>query len=206
MGVLYRFWWASAHHEPERRLPHGPVDLVRRGDRGRRWRAAGYAVALLVYLLNRGKYHPLVRAAIVTSALGYTLGGLSVLIDIGRWWNFYKIPLGYQNWNFNSILLEVALCIMLYTWCSGSRSRRRSWRSGRSGDGVAEAVRGGGVAEGRAGHAVPDRPRAGAPDHAPVVAGQPHAAGGRQAAPALAHAAPAGCSSWCPASPWGTRR
>jgi Ni/Fe-hydrogenase subunit HybB-like protein/Fe-S-cluster-containing dehydrogenase component len=75
----------------------------------------GYAVALLVYLLNRGKYHPLVRAAIVTSALGYTLGGLSVLIDIGRWWNSYKIALYFQNWNFNSILLEVALCIMLYT-------------------------------------------------------------------------------------------
>jgi Ni/Fe-hydrogenase subunit HybB-like protein/Fe-S-cluster-containing dehydrogenase component len=76
----------------------------------------GYAVALLVYLFNRGRYHPLVRAAVVTSALGYTLGGLSVLIDIGRFWNFYKIPLGYNNWNFNSILLEVALCIMVYTF------------------------------------------------------------------------------------------
>lgn len=75
----------------------------------------GYAMALLVYLANRGKYHPLVRAALVTSAFGYTLGGISVLIDIGRAWNFYKIPLFFWNWNFNSILLEVALCIMLYT-------------------------------------------------------------------------------------------
>jgi Ni/Fe-hydrogenase subunit HybB-like protein/Fe-S-cluster-containing dehydrogenase component len=91
----------------------------------------GYAVALLVYLFNRGKYHPLVRAAVVTSALGYTLGGLSVLIDIGRAWNFYKIPLFFTNWNFNSILLEVALCIMCYTgvlWIELSPAFLERWR------------------------------------------------------------------------------
>jgi Ni/Fe-hydrogenase subunit HybB-like protein/Fe-S-cluster-containing dehydrogenase component len=91
----------------------------------------GYAVALLVYLLNRGKYHPLVRAAVVTSALGYTLGGLSVLIDIGRAWNFYKIPLFVSHWNFNSILLEVALCIMCYTgvlWIELSPAIMERWR------------------------------------------------------------------------------
>jgi Ni/Fe-hydrogenase subunit HybB-like protein/Fe-S-cluster-containing dehydrogenase component len=96
----------------------------------------GYAVALLVYLLNRGKYHPLVRAAIVTSALGYTLGGLSVLIDIGRWWNFYKIPLYFSDWNFNSILLEVALCIMLYTmvlWIEISPAFLEKWQEASSG-------------------------------------------------------------------------
>ncbi len=75
----------------------------------------GYAIALLVYVLNRGHYHPLIRGAIATSALGYTLGGISVLIDIGRPWNFYKIPLYFWHWNVNSILLEVALCIMAYT-------------------------------------------------------------------------------------------
>src|SRR6266536_2584838 len=38
----------------------------------------GYSVALLVYIMNRGKYHPLVRPAILTSALGYTLAGIGV--------------------------------------------------------------------------------------------------------------------------------
>jgi len=91
----------------------------------------GYAMALLVYVANRGKYHPLVRAALVTSAFGYTLGGLSVLIDIGRAWNFYKIPLFFWTWNFNSILLEVALCIMLYTmvlWIEVSPVILKGWR------------------------------------------------------------------------------
>jgi Ni/Fe-hydrogenase subunit HybB-like protein/Fe-S-cluster-containing dehydrogenase component len=91
----------------------------------------GYAVALLVYLLNRGKYHPLVRAAIVTSALGYTLGGLSVLIDLGRFWNFYKIVLFFPEWNFNSVLLEIALCIMMYTlvlWIELSPAFLEKWQ------------------------------------------------------------------------------
>ncbi len=91
----------------------------------------GYAMALLVYVANRGRYHPLVRPALLTSALGYTLGGMSVLIDIGRAWNFYKIPLYFWHWNFSSILLEVALCIMLYTmvlWIEVSPAVLDGWR------------------------------------------------------------------------------
>jgi Ni/Fe-hydrogenase subunit HybB-like protein len=91
----------------------------------------GYAVALLVYVANRGHYHPLVRPALLTSAFGYTLGGLSVLVDIGRPWNFYRIPLFFWDWNFSSILLEVALCIMLYTvvlWVEVSPAILEGWR------------------------------------------------------------------------------
>ncbi|MBI3784733.1 MAG: Ni/Fe-hydrogenase cytochrome b subunit [Deltaproteobacteria bacterium] len=74
----------------------------------------GYAVALLVYILNKGKYHPLIRPALVTSAFGYSIAGLSVMIDIGRPWLAYKLPL-FWHWNLNSVLLEVALCIITYT-------------------------------------------------------------------------------------------
>jgi Ni/Fe-hydrogenase subunit HybB-like protein len=73
----------------------------------------GYAVALLCYVLNEGKYHPLIRPAILTSALGYSLAGASIVIDVGRYWNLWKVPLLW-NWNRNSILLEVAMCIMTY--------------------------------------------------------------------------------------------
>jgi Ni/Fe-hydrogenase subunit HybB-like protein len=74
----------------------------------------GYAVALLVYVLNKGQYHPLVRPAILTSALGYTLAGIGVALDIGRWWNIWRVPIFFWHWNLNSVLLEVALCIMAY--------------------------------------------------------------------------------------------
>ncbi|HYM22875.1 MAG TPA: Ni/Fe-hydrogenase cytochrome b subunit, partial [Vicinamibacterales bacterium] len=74
----------------------------------------GYAVAILLYVLNKGRYHPLIRPAILTSALGYSIAGFSVAIDIGRWWNIWKVPLYFRQWNFDSALLEIALCIMAY--------------------------------------------------------------------------------------------
>jgi Ni/Fe-hydrogenase subunit HybB-like protein len=74
----------------------------------------GYSIALLVYILNRGKYHALIRPALVTSAFGYTIAGLSVVIDVGRPWIAYQLPF-FWEWNVHSVLLEVALCIMTYT-------------------------------------------------------------------------------------------
>jgi len=47
----------------------------------------GYAVALLCYVLNQGKYHRWCGPAVLTSALGYTLAGVSIVIDVGRYWN-----------------------------------------------------------------------------------------------------------------------
>jgi Ni/Fe-hydrogenase subunit HybB-like protein len=95
----------------------------------------GYAVALLVYVLNRGRYHPLVRSALVVSALGYSLAGLAVVIDLGRFWNVWKLPVTFWQWNLNSILLEVALCIMLYTvvlWIELSPAFLERWKESRN--------------------------------------------------------------------------
>jgi Ni/Fe-hydrogenase subunit HybB-like protein len=74
----------------------------------------GYAVALLVYIFNRGQYHPVIRPALLTSAFGYSIAGLSVLIDLGRPWLAYKLVY-FWRWNLRSVLLEVAWCIMAYT-------------------------------------------------------------------------------------------
>jgi Ni/Fe-hydrogenase subunit HybB-like protein len=74
----------------------------------------GYAVAILVYVLNKGRYSPVIRPALLTSALGYTLAGIGVTLDVGRWWTLWKVPIYFWHWNFNSALLEVALCIMAY--------------------------------------------------------------------------------------------
>lgn len=74
---------------------------------------AGYSIALLVYLLNKGKYHPLVRPAMMAGLFGYGLAGLAVIIDLGRYWQFYTLfwP-GYVQ--FNSVMLEVSWCVMAY--------------------------------------------------------------------------------------------
>ncbi len=73
----------------------------------------GYAMAILVYLFNRWEYHPLVRSAVLTSVLGYTLAAVAIFIDIGRYWNGYRLFLPWQV-NLSSVLVEVALCIAAY--------------------------------------------------------------------------------------------
>ncbi|MGQ9921552.1 MAG: Ni/Fe-hydrogenase cytochrome b subunit [Desulfobacca sp.] len=73
----------------------------------------GYAMALLVYAFNRWEYHPLVRSAVLTSVFGYTLAGVAVFLDIGRYWNGYNLFFPWRV-NFNSVLVEVALCIAAY--------------------------------------------------------------------------------------------
>jgi len=74
---------------------------------------AGYAVAILVYVLNKGVYHPLIRTAVLAGLFGYMLGGMAVMIDLGRYWQFYTLlwP-GYVH--LNSVMLEVAWCVMAY--------------------------------------------------------------------------------------------
>ena len=73
----------------------------------------GYAVALLVYILNKGEYHPLVRPAVLTSLLGYGLAVIAVTIDLGRFWGLWKVPIFVWRWT-HSPQLEVALCVMAY--------------------------------------------------------------------------------------------
>jgi Ni/Fe-hydrogenase subunit HybB-like protein len=81
---------------------------------GTAFACGGYTMALLVYVANRGKYHPLVRPALMASVFGYTLAGVSVFIDIGRYWQMYNM-FRPQFANPNSVMLEVGLCIAAYT-------------------------------------------------------------------------------------------
>lgn len=73
----------------------------------------GWALAWAVYVFNRGEYHPLVRPALLASLFGYSLGGLSITIDVGRYWNlpYFYLP-GY--FNTSSVLFETAVCMTIY--------------------------------------------------------------------------------------------
>jgi Ni/Fe-hydrogenase subunit HybB-like protein len=73
----------------------------------------GYAVAILIYIHNHMRYHPLIRSCVLTSMFGYGLAGFSVMVDIGRPWNAYNffVP---SKWQGNSAMFEVALCVMAY--------------------------------------------------------------------------------------------
>lgn len=73
----------------------------------------GYALALLLYIANQNKYHPLMRPALLASAFGYTLGGVSVIFDLGRYWNFWHILFPTYH-NYGSVMVEVAICVTAY--------------------------------------------------------------------------------------------
>lgn len=99
--------------------------------------SGGFAVALLVYLLNRRQFHPLMRPALLTAALGYTAGATAIVFDVGRYWNLWRVPIaplvsdGKFIYNWNSGLLEVALCVMAYTavlWVEASPPILARWR------------------------------------------------------------------------------
>jgi Ni/Fe-hydrogenase subunit HybB-like protein len=72
----------------------------------------GFSTALIVHVLHRDKYLPIARAALLTSLIGYIIALVSLLLDIGRWTNFY-MPFFY--WGYHSVLFEVFWCIALYT-------------------------------------------------------------------------------------------
>ena len=80
---------------------------------GSAFACGGFSVAMLVYIFNKGEYHPLVRPALLASLFGYTLAGAGVIFDLGRWWNVWHM---FNPWSFNpnSVMFEVAVCITLY--------------------------------------------------------------------------------------------
>lgn len=73
--------------------------------------AGGFTTAALAHIFGRHFYEPVTRPALLTAALGYTFVVLGLLVDIGRSWAIWK-PM--FNWNTNSVLFEVAMCVMVY--------------------------------------------------------------------------------------------
>ena len=73
----------------------------------------GYALAVTVYVFNKGEYHPLIRPALLTSLLGYGFAGFGAFVDMGRYWNGYNI---FLPWHMNphAVMLEVGLCVATY--------------------------------------------------------------------------------------------
>src|SRR5664279_4788542 len=89
----------------------------------------GFAMALLVYIFNRGEYHPLIRPALLGGLFGYTLAGFAVLFDLGRYWQAYNLLLPWYAQS-NSVMYEVALCVMAYVaviWIEFSPAFPERW-------------------------------------------------------------------------------
>lgn len=76
--------------------------------------AGGFTVAFMTYILNRGEYHRIIRPALVAALFGYVQATLAVIIDVGRYWDVWHVIVPRYA-QVNSVLFEVAVCIMSYT-------------------------------------------------------------------------------------------
>ena len=73
--------------------------------------AGGFTTAALGHVMHREAYHAVVRPALLTAMLGYTMVAVGVSIDIGR---YYYIWHPLIMWNGSSALFEVGMCVMIY--------------------------------------------------------------------------------------------
>lgn len=75
--------------------------------------AGGFTTSALVYIFQREHFHAIIRPALLTAMLGYTFVGIGLSFDLGRWYNIWHPSLPWM-WQPNSVLFEVAMCVMIY--------------------------------------------------------------------------------------------
>jgi Ni/Fe-hydrogenase subunit HybB-like protein len=64
------------------------------------------------------------------------MAGFSIVIDVGRPWLLYRVPLWFRHWNTHSVLFEVAMCVMAYVavcWFELSPAFLEKFRDGKDG-------------------------------------------------------------------------
>lgn len=74
--------------------------------------AGGFTLAATVYIFRLNKYHAVVRPAVLTALLGYTLVVVALLVDLGF---YYRIWHPMVMWQHSSAMFEVGWCVMIYT-------------------------------------------------------------------------------------------
>ena len=74
--------------------------------------AAGFTIAATVHIFHIHKYEPLVRPAILTAFLGYSVVVCLLVVDLGRPEHFWH-PL--VMWNIHSVMFEITWCLICYT-------------------------------------------------------------------------------------------
>jgi Ni/Fe-hydrogenase subunit HybB-like protein len=74
--------------------------------------AGGFTLMAAVHIFNADRFKPIVRPALLTAFLGYSLVVVALLFDLGR---PYRLWHPIVMWNPHSVMFEVAWCVTLYT-------------------------------------------------------------------------------------------
>jgi Ni/Fe-hydrogenase subunit HybB-like protein len=75
--------------------------------------AGAFTLAALVHIFHRERYHGIARLAVLAGFLGYLLVVLVLLMDLGRWDQFYSVLIP-TRWNLHSFMFEVSMSITIY--------------------------------------------------------------------------------------------
>ena len=94
----------------------------------------GFTMAATIYIFNLKKFEPLLRPAKISAFLGYLMFIVGLFLDLGQPWRIWHPMI---MWNPQSVLFEVAWCVMLYTMVLGTdvlimaleRWKMESWSS-----------------------------------------------------------------------------
>jgi Ni/Fe-hydrogenase subunit HybB-like protein len=75
---------------------------------------AAFTISAISHFFGREDYHHILRPALLAGFLGYVAVALILILDLGRWHQFYNV-LRPDILNLHSFLEEVALSVTLYT-------------------------------------------------------------------------------------------
>ena len=76
--------------------------------------AAAFMISLVTHIYHREEYHAMARPVVLAGFLGYVGVVAVLLVDLGRWHQFYSVLLPWR-WNLHSFMFEVSMCITLYS-------------------------------------------------------------------------------------------
>ncbi len=74
--------------------------------------AGAFTLGAIVHVFHIKKLEPLVRPAIVTGFLGYSLVSIGLLLDLGQPHKGWHV---LRYWNTESPMFEVSMCVMAYS-------------------------------------------------------------------------------------------
>lgn len=75
---------------------------------------AAFTISLISYFFGREQYRAVIRPAVLAGIIGYLVVGFLLMLDIGRWHQFYNILIP-KYVNLHSFLEEVSLSVTFYT-------------------------------------------------------------------------------------------
>ncbi len=75
---------------------------------------SAFTISLISYFFKRDVFHTVIRPAVVAGLVGYSVVGVLLFLDIGRWHQFYNVFVPSYI-NLHSFLEEISLCVTLYT-------------------------------------------------------------------------------------------